>query len=157
MDNKQLYKKTFGFSLRRLLWNVISVLVFFGLCAAGFGIGSAFKNGDVIGLIIGGIVGIIVVVFITRFVSYTFKAGQIAMMTRGVVEGSLPDNVVAEGKKTVKERFATVAVYYAATRAIKGVFRQLGRAITRLGEAIGGDTGGTVGSTVSSVIQVVID
>ena len=53
--------------------------------------------------------GIVALILISRFISYALKAGQIAMMTRGVSEGELPDNVIKEGRRVVKERFATAA------------------------------------------------
>ena len=76
-----------------------------------------------IGLVIGIIAGIVVVVIMLRYVSYTFKAGQIAMMTRAITEGSLPADVIGEGKRVVKGRFATVALFFAATGVIKGIFQ----------------------------------
>ena len=77
-------------------------------------------------------------------------------MTKGVTEGELPDDVVGEGKKIVKERFTTVAAYFAVTRVIRAIFNQLTRGLTSVGNAIGGDTGGTVGSVIGSGIQVVV-
>lgn len=157
MDNKQIYKKTLGFSLRRAFWDILTVVLFAGLCTLGFFIGQKVGDHGLLGLVIGAIVGLVLVVLIGRFISYALKAGQIAMMTRGVSEGELPDNVIKEGKKVVKERFATVAAFFAITNAIKGIFNQIGRGVTKLGESIGGDTGGAVGSAVSSVMQTIVN
>lgn len=157
MDNKQIYKRTLGFSLRRLLWDVFSLVLFLALCTLGFMLGEKLIKNSVIGLVIGAIIGLVAVILISRFVSYMLKAGQIAMMTRGVTEGELPDNVIAEGKKVVKERFLTVAAYFAVTNVIKGIFNQIGRGITKVGESIGGDTGGAIGGAVSSVMQTIVN
>lgn len=157
MTNKEIYKKTLGFSLRRVLWDFIALVLLAGLAAAGYMIGDKAAGSGIIGLLIGAVIGLIVLIIIIRFVSFMLKAGQIAMMTRGVAEGALPDDVIAEGKKTVKERFTTLAVYFAVTGAIKGIFRQLGRLITKVGESIGGDAGGAVGSTVSSIMQTIVN
>ena len=156
MDNKTIYKKTLGFSLRRLLWDFISLVTVLGISTLGFFIAEKVWDKGLIGLAIGGVVGLIVVLIVMRFISYKLKAGQIAMMTRGITEGELPDDVIGEGKRVVKERFLTVAAYFAVTGAIKGIFRQIGRGITKLGEAIGGETGGAVGNAVNSAIQTVI-
>ena len=157
MDNKTIYKKTIGFSVRRLFWDLLSIIILAGLSALGYFIAEKVsQNNGFIGLLIGLLVGIIIIAIILRFVSYTLKAGQIAMMTKAITEGELPDNVIAEGKKAVKERFATVAIYFAATRLIKGIFNQLGRAITGVAQSIGGDAGGAVGDAVNSVIQTII-
>lgn len=156
MDNKTIYKKTLGFSLRRLLWDLISLILIVGIATGGFLLVEKFWDKGLIGLLIGAVIGVIILVIITRFVSYSLKAGQIAMMTKGIVEGKLPDNVIAEGKKIVKERFSTVAAYFAITGVIKGIFRQIGNGIERIGRGIGGDAGGTVGSIISSVIQTIV-
>jgi F0F1-type ATP synthase assembly protein I len=157
MDNKQIYKKTLGFSLRRVFWDIISVVLLLGAGTLGYFLGEKYAQNGPIGLLIGAVIGVVALVLITRFISYALKAGQIAMMTRGVTEGELPDNVIKEGKKVVKERFATVAAFFAITGVIRGIFNQIGRGITKLGESIGGDTGGAVGSAVSSVMQTIVN
>ena len=156
MDNKEVYKKTLTFSIRRLLWDLGSIIVLVIFAAAGFFIAEKAYNAGLIGLVIGIVVALIITGIVSHFISYIFKAGQIAMMTKGVTEGKLPEDVYGEGKKIVKERFLTVAGYYAVTNMIKGIFNQIGRGITSAGQAIGGDQGGAVGSTISSAIQVVV-
>lgn len=157
MDNKEIYKKTIGFSLRRLLWDFIAFAAFAVLAAVGFALTQQTANNGLIGLGIGAIIGGIVAWIILHYIAFSYKAGQIAMMTRAVTDGKLPSDVIGEGKKIVKARFATVAAYYAATGAIKGIFSQLGNAITGLGRSVGGDAGGAVGSTISGVIQTIVD
>ena len=156
MDNKQVYKATLCFSIRRALWDLVALLGFAALCAAGFYIMDKTTDKGLIGLAIGAVVGLVVLIIFLRWISYKYKAGQIAMMTRGVTEGELPQDVLAEGARVVKERFTTVAAFFAVTGVIKGIFNQLGRGITAAGQAIGGDTGGTIGNAVSSVIQVIV-
>ena len=157
MDNKQIYKKTLGFSLRRVFWDIISVVLLLGAGTLGYFLGEKYAQNGPIGLLIGAVIGVVALILITRFISYALKAGQIAMMTRGVAEGELPDDVIKEGKKVVKERFATVAAFFAITGVIRGIFNQIGRGITKLGESIGGDTGGAIGGAVSSVMQTIIN
>lgn len=156
MNNTQIYKKTLGFSLRRFLWDALAAIAFFGFAGAGFAIAESTSSRGLIGLAIGAILGAIAAYIILHFVGYTMKAGQIAMMAEGVATGKLPSDPIAAGKKIVKERFATVAAYYAVTGVIKGIFRQIGNGITAVGKAVGGDTGGAVGGTISSVIDTVI-
>lgn len=156
MDNKEIYKKTIGFSVRRLAWDVLSFIGLGILGAGGFLLADSIWDKGLIGLGVGIVIGIIILVIISRYISYTYKAGQIAMMTKGVTEDKLPDDVIGEGKRIVKERFLTVAAYFAVTNVIKGIFRQIGRGITAVGKAVGGDTGNTVGSVVSGVIETII-
>ena len=161
MTDKEIYKKTLPFSLRRFAYDLLGLVLLTGLTIGGFYLGDKLgKNGSsnaaVIGLIIGAIIGIVVIVVIARFNAYKNKAAQIAMMTRGVTEDSLPEDVIGEGMRVVKERFSTVAGYYLVTSLVKGAFNELGRLITNVGRSVGGDTGETVGSAISSVIQTVV-
>ncbi len=156
MTNKEIYSCTIGFSIRRLLFDILAFVIVAALTAAGFFIAEKTADNGLIGLGIGAIIGIIVLVIMLRYISYTYKAGQIAMMTRAVTEGRLPEDVIGEGKRVVKERFATVAIFFAATNVIKGIFQQLGRGLTGLGRAVGGDSGESVASAINSAIQVVV-
>ena len=156
MDNKEIYKKTLTFSVRRLLWDILSFVIIIAVSAAGFLLAEKMMNKGLIGLAIGVVIGIVVVAIASHFISYVFKAGQIAMMTKAIADGKLPDDVWGEGKKIVKERFLTVAAYYAVTSVIKGIFNELGKANTGVGQAIGGDNGGAVGSAISGVIQTIV-
>jgi len=156
MTNKEIYSLTIGFSVRRLLFDILAFVIMAALAAAGFFIAEKTADNGLIGLGIGAIIGIIVLVIMLRYISYTYKAGQIAMMTRAITEGRLPEDVIGEGKRVVKERFATVAIFFAATNVIKGIFQQLGRGLTGLGRAVGGDSGESVASAINSAIQVVV-
>ena len=156
MKNKEVYKKTLTFSLRKLLVDFLSIVLLAALCALGFIILDQTTGRGLIGLGFGLVLGIIAVAIISRFESDSLKAAQIAMMTKGVADGELPDNVYQEGKAVVKRRFATVAAYFAVTRVIKGIFNQIGKLITNIGSAVGGDTGNTIGSIISSVVQVIV-
>lgn len=156
MSNKEIYRRTLVFSLKKLGFDVLSVVLLAALSVGGFFLMDKFTDKGLIGLAIGIVVAIVAIAIISRFVSYNIKAGQIAMMMRGVVDGELPDDVYGEGKRMVKERFTTVAVYFAATRVIKGIFNQIGRLITKIGDSIGGDVGGAVGSAVSSAVQTIV-
>ncbi len=156
MDNKEVYKKTLCFSIRRLLWDFLALIVWGGLAYAGFYIADKTSDKGLIGLAVGAVIGLAVLIIFLRWVSYKYKAGQIAMMTQGVTEGTLPDDVMAAGNQIVKSRFATVAAFFAVTGIIKGIFNQIGRGISAAGRAIGGDSGGTVGDVVSGVIQVIV-
>lgn len=156
MDNKEIYRKTLTFSFRRFGWDMLSTIVIIITTVAGFFLAEKFTGQGLIGLVVGIIIGIIVVAIASHFISYVFKAGQIAMMTKAITDGKLPDDVYNEGKKIVKERFLTVAAYYAVTSVIKGIFNELGRAITSVGRAVGGNNGDAVGGTISGVIQTVV-
>ncbi len=156
MTNKEIYKATLVFSVRRLLYDIVCFLVLGLLAGGGFLLADKLWDKGLVGLAVGLVAGILILVFALRYGSYTFKAGQIAMMTRAVTEGSLPDDVFGEGVRVVRSRFLTVALYFTATGIIKGIFNQLGKSITNIGKAIGGDTGKSVGSAISTAVQVMV-
>ena len=156
MTNKEIYSKTLSFSVFRLLYDILAFAALAALAIGGFFIAEMTINNGLIGLGIGALVGIIAVAIMLRYISYTFKAGQIAMMTEAITTGELPDDVVGAGRKVVRDRFATVGIFFAATSVVKGIFNELGRAISGVGKAVGGDTGQTIGSVISSAVSVVV-
>lgn len=156
LTNGEIYKKTLTFSLKRFVFNLVMLIIIIALSTIGFLLTDRIMDQGLYGLGIGLIVGIIIVAVVSHFFSYMFKAGLIAVMTKAVTEDKLPEAVYGTGKAMVKERFTTVALYYAATRIIKGIFNELGRVITKVGEGIGGDAGGTIGSAISIAIGVVV-
>ncbi|MBR5337452.1 MAG: hypothetical protein IK152_05660 [Lachnospiraceae bacterium] len=156
LSNGEIYKKTLTFSLKRFVFNLIMFIVIVALSAIGFLLSDRIVGQGMYGLGIGILIGIVLVAVLSHFFSYIFKAGQIAVMTKAVTEDQLPEDIYGTGKAMVKERFTTVALYYAATSVIKGIFNELGRVITKIGEAVGGDTGSSIGSAISIAISVVV-
>jgi hypothetical protein len=156
MSNKEIFSRTFGFSVRRFFFSILSFIAAAAICLIGFLIGEKVLQKGLLGLGIGAIIGLIFLIIVLRYIAYSCKAAQIAMMTQGVVTGELPDDVIGEGKRVVKSRFKTVAVFFAVTGVIRGIFNQLGNAITKLGDRVGGDTGRGIGSAISAVISVIV-
>ena len=156
VTNKEIYSRTLVFSVRRLLYDILAFVIMALLVATGFFIAEKTADSGLIGLAIGAVLGIIMLIIMLRYISYTFKAGQIAMMTRAITHGTLPDDVIGEGKKVVKDRFATIALFFAATGVIKGIFSQIGSALTNIGKKVGGDTGESIGSAINTAIQIVV-
>ena len=157
MTNFQVYKKVLPFSLIQFLVNFASLLVFAGLCVGGFFLGEKlFDSKAFIGLAIGFILGIVIAILVNIFISNRIKAAQIAMMAKGVTEGNLPEHTVKEGFNEIKGRFGKITVFFFITGAIKGIFRQIGRVINKIGTAVGGNTGNAITSTIDSAVQTVV-
>lgn len=156
MTNFQVYKKTLSFSLIGFLVDLLVFVGFIAICALGFIIADKAFDKGLIGLALGFVVAIVFSILMNIFVSNVLKAGHIAMITRGVTEDALPENVLSEGKKAVKERFATITAFIFITRAIKNIFRQIGRIVTKVGTAVGGETGGNIASIINSAVQVLL-
>ena len=157
MTNFQVYKKTLSFSLVQFLLDLFVLILIAGLAAGGFFLLKDKGDGmGIVGLLIGLFVGGVLSVLINIFISNRIKAAQIAMMTKGVIENKLPEHTYKEGFKQVKGRFGRVTLFFLITNAIKSVFRQIGRGITKIGQAVGGDVGGAVTSGIDSAIQTVV-
>ena len=156
MTNFQVYRKTLSFSLVKFLVDLLCLAVAVGAATAGFFMLDKSTDKAIIGLIVGAIIGIILASLISLFVANRIKAAQIAMMTKGVTEGQLPDNTFHEGFAELKGRFGKITLFFVITNAIKGIFRQIGRGITNVGQAVGGDVGGSIGSAIDSAIQTLI-
>ena len=158
MTNFQVYKKTLSFSFLQFVFGMISLGGLIGCCVGGFYIaeGMASSKG-LIGLAVGLVIGIIIAILINYLILNRIKAAQIAMMTKGVTEGELPDHVTHAGFEEIKGRFGKITVFFFVTGAIKGVFRQIGRSINRIGTAVGGEVGNGITSAIDSAIQTLID
>ena len=150
LSNGAIYRRTFIFSLKKLLICAIALLILIASAVIGFYV----SGQNILGLGIGTVIGIIIFYLLVHFVVFMLSAGQIAMMTKGVTEDALPDNVYQAGKAEVKANFVTVAAYYAVTNIISGIFNEITRGINALSGA-GGAAGG-VADTINGIIQVVI-
>ena len=156
MTNFQVYRKTLSFSLMSFLVSILSLAIALGVITACFFIFDKAADLAVVGLLVGFVIAIVIAALISVFVSNRIKAAQIAMMTRGVTENALPDHAFKEGFAEIKGRFAKITVFYFITNSIKGIFRQIGRGINRIGTAVGGQAGNTVTSAIDSAIQILI-
>lgn len=156
MSNFQVYKKTLSFSFVAFLVGLLSLAVVVGASALGFIIMNKTTNRAIIGLTIGLVVGSILTVLIDVFLSNRIKAAQISMMVLGVTSGKLPDSPFKEGFKVLHGRFGKITAFYFITRAIKGIFRQIGRGLDKVGRAVGGDVGEGVTSAINTAIQILI-
>lgn len=156
MTNFQVYKKTLPFSLVMFLVGLAELALFAGCCTAGYFIANKINDMALVGLIIGFVVGIIVICLMNIFINNRIKAAQIAMMTKGVTEDQLPDHTFKEGFVEIRGRFGKITAFFFITNAIKGIFRQIGRGINKIGTAVGGDAGNAVTSAIDSAIQTLI-
>ena len=155
MTNFQVYRKTLVLSGVQFLVDLAILLVFGGLIAGGAFIGIAAGN-VIIGLVVGLVLAIIAGILGSYLLSNRVKAAHIAMITKGVNENQLPDHVVKSGFAEVRGRFTSLTAFFFVTNAIKGIFRQVGRGINRIGTAIGGDAGNSITSAIDSAIQILI-
>ena len=166
MTNMEIYRKTLKFSLLRLLVGIAGLVAGTLIAVAGYYLSRGAAETThyaVTGVCI--VVGIVVFGLIVKYLGYMLKAGQIAMITRGVTEGNLPQDVVAEGKAEVKKRFVTANVYFLLTGAIKGITSQITNVVTKATSLLGGSDSnstasgilGTIGALISAFISIVLE
>lgn len=156
MTNYQVYKKTLSFSFISFFAGIIELVLVIGLSVGGYFLMDKSNDMAIIGLVIGLIIGLVLVALIHIFVINRIKAAQVGMMAKGVVDDTLPENVVSQGLAEVQGRFAKITLFFMVVGAIKGIFRQIGRSINKAGRAIGGDVGDGITSAIDSAIQVLI-
>ena len=155
MSNFQVYRKILSFSLVMFLVDLLALVALIGASLAGFLIGNQFGSA-LIGLPIGFLVGILIVVIVNVFVTNRIKAAQIAIMTKGVVEGVLPEQPFKAGFEEIKGRFGKITAFFFIMRAIRGIFNQIGKTINRVGTAIGGESGDAITSAINSGVQTLL-
>ena len=156
MTNFQVYRKVLSFSFLMFLVDLFGLILLGGSATAGYFIANKSSDMALIGLTVGFVIGIILAVLVNIFIASRIKAAQIAMMVKGVTEGSLPDNTFSAGFAEIKGRFGSIIAFYLVTHAIKAIFNQISRGINQLGTALGGQTGNAITSTIDSAIQTLL-
>lgn len=162
MGNVEIYRKTLRFSVMRLLVTILGIFIIVALPLATFLVTAGMSEvACAVATFVAFIVGIAVFVLIIRYCGYLFTAAQVAMITEGVSEGTLPDDVYAAGKQAVKRRFVTASVYFALWSITKAITNQITAGLNALGRvADAGNNAGpasTVAGIVSTVISVVLE
>ncbi len=137
MKSGELFRKTFGFAMAKLLLGGVTVLVSVILLAILMGIGWLFDGGGLVICFFIWLALIGVVRFaIMHYFGYLVKAGHIAVLAEAVTTGKVPENQVRYGKEMVKERFGTANVYFAVDKLVTGSVKQIQRGVEKLGNAL---------------------
>ena len=155
MSNFQVYRKILSFSLVMFLVDLLALGALIGASLAGFFIGDQLGSA-LLGLPIGFLVGLFIIMIINIFVTNRIKAAQISIITKGVVDGTIPENAFKAGFEEIKGRFGKITAFFFITRAIRGIFNQIGKTINKVGTAVGGDTGNAITSAINSGVQTLI-
>ncbi len=157
MTNLEIYRKTFKFTLMRVLSGLIGTAIIAGLPALTYILTGRLEDSARIGACIGAfIVGCVIVGLISHFVGHLFRAGQIAMVAEGIVSGELPEDPYTEGKQRVKERFGTVAVFYAIERIINMIVSQITNTVTRVTSSISRTTNNKAANYAGAAVSIFV-
>lgn len=87
------------------------------------------------------------------YFGYLLKAGHIAVITKAVVDGALPEDMWNYGVQSVKKRFITTNVYYIIDNSINGAVKQINKVVDKA-DNIFGEIPGI--STLLSFVKVFI-
>jgi len=89
MTNKEIYSRTIGFSVRRLLFDILAFVIMAALAAAGFFIAEKTADNGLIGLVIGGVFSGIFYLIASRFPA-TFEQLAREMAEIAATDGDIP-------------------------------------------------------------------
>jgi hypothetical protein len=67
-----------------------------------------------------------------HYFGYIVKAGHVAIISKAVTTGEIPNDQFSEAKKMVSERFITSNVFFALDKLVDGAVRQLSRTFERM-------------------------
>lgn len=149
MNASSIFFKTIKFVWLKLalglvifLITVVSGMLFLGLCAL-------FQSGILVPVFLIAWVVILTVTyrFAMSYAGYMLKAAHVAVISRAVVTGSIPDNMVETGKQMVIDRFVTVNAYYVLDRLVSGSVNQINHHLENLGNFLSSIPG--IGGLVS--------
>lgn len=157
MTSFEIYRKTFRFTLMRILSGLIGTALIVGLPVLAFAVTGRMSDGARIGVCVGAfIVACIVVGLLSHFIGYIFKAGQIYIAAEAITNGSVPADPYTEGKGAVKKRFGTVTVFFAIEKIINTIVHQITNGVTRLTDSISSASSNDTARTAGAVINIVI-
>lgn len=164
MKNSEIYHKTLPIALLRLGISALGLLLLFGLPVAAFLLTANNAASGAVWVSVAFLVGLIAMYLLNRYLGYLLKAGQIAMITKGITDNELPDHIVEAGKAAVKKRFLTANLYFALSRTISLITNQITRGINAAAGLLGGlgdDTTkgvvGGIGAVISTFISIVLE
>lgn len=143
MSVSEIYKKTlkFGFIKMGIQGVVLAVsLVTLAICA---GLGALLKSSTISLILL--LVWIIVTAVVYRmalsYMGYMIRAAHVAIVSKAVTEGVIPDNMVEVGKQMVQERFGATNTYVVINHLINGAVRQLQNVVNRVDNLLDGIPG----------------
>ena len=156
LSNLQIYGKTLPIFLLGFVIDLFALAIMAGTGTGGYFIFGGNGGMAIFGLIIGLVVGGVLAFLFSAFVGNIFHAAAIAITEKALLENTVDKPVVSNGLKLAKSRFGSITGFFFLSSGIKAAFRQLGRAITGFGGAVGGQAGSSVGGAIDSAIQSLV-
>ena len=138
MSTKDIYFGTFGFVIKKFLLGLASILacVLFALIF----IPLVTKIG-MFSIILWIILSAAVYGILNRYLGYMIKVGHIAVISKAVVDGAIPENSWSYAVASVKKRFISANVYYVIDNLVSGAVKQINGVVDKADSLLGGIPG----------------
>lgn len=134
-----IFVKTMKFVWMRLALGMVvvgaSVLLFAIIAGISVLVGAEAVN--VPGLAIWFILTAIIYGLVMNYAGYMLKAAHVAVVSKVVVDGSVPENMIEAGKTMVMNRFGATNAYLVLDRLISGAVRELQKTVGKVGNIFG--------------------
>lgn len=139
MKANDVFRKTMNFVWMKLALGGAAILFSIVVGLIMLGLSSLDDTGvfSVYALMIWLVVSLAGVGISQHYLGYILKAGHIAVVTRLLSTGSLPENSFEYARETVKKKFATAAAYLAVDRLVSGAVKQINGGLDIVGNILG--------------------
>ena len=143
MKTSTIYVKTLKFVWLRLALGmavtVTSIILFAIIAGISNLVGAEPVN--MAGLTIWFILSAIIYGLVMNYVGYMLKAAHVAVVSKAVTLGYVPDNMVEEGKAMVTKRFGATNAYLILDKLVSGAVRELQKTVGKVGNIFSGVPG----------------
>ena len=159
MKNSEIYRRTLKFSVMRLVWTVLCLVLLAALPLVAFvatGLAGLDERAQLAATGVAFIVALIVFYVVAHYGGYLLTAGQVAMITEGVATGELPEDTYEAGKRAVKDRFATASVYYGLWSVTKAITSEVSAGMNAIARGIDGDNSTGPASVIAAIISTIV-
>ena len=143
MSVKEIYTKTMKFGLIKMGIQGVVLAVSLVTLAICLGLGALFKSSgfSLVLLLIWIVVTLIAYRLALSYMGYMIRAAHVAIISKAVTEGVIPDNMVEAGKQMVQERFGATNAYMVINHLVNGAVRQLQSVVNQIDNLLDGIPG----------------
>ena len=110
MKTRTIWKRVLCFSLPRIPFLILAFIAFLVILSLTGLLTVLFPKLEALIGTVGVLGAILAYTYINRYGFVLYRTGQVAMITRALTTGSLPEHVFSEGKRTVNERFENITL-----------------------------------------------
>ena len=146
--NKQIYIKLLPLIILCFFIDIIGFGFLVGGPIIGINIGGG-DEGSFIGFLVGFVIGVILTILYQTFIANIARSSIVAMITKIETTNEIPTNVVTEGFKLSKSRFASITVLFLISQGIRSATGMINHGVANI--STGGHRGAA--STAKSILD----